>query len=325
MTAPVYARRIARLPSVFEELAAHPDGVPISDLATRLGVPVGELREDLLAFFTADVNGLLGLTRPSVLEFLGADGGEDDPQQAETVRLVDDRPTEELGVEYVDAAELALIYTAARALLDVDPDDADLAAAISVLTETLFGEAAEPAPAELRDQPLEPLRLAATERRKARISYSRTWEAGVFERDIDPYRLVQTRRGWEVDAGPPDAEGRLRTYLLSNIREVELLEEAFEPPSDLAERLEAQRTTERVRVRLPHTARWAADMYAERATAVTEDEDTVTLDLDLLPPLGRRVGMLLLASGPDAAVLQPAGLVAEARALAGELLAHHRG
>ena len=44
-----------------------------------------------------------------MLEFLGPDGdGDIDPHEAEVVRAVNDRPTEELGVEYVDASELAL-------------------------------------------------------------------------------------------------------------------------------------------------------------------------------------------------------------------------
>jgi len=51
----------------------------------------------------------------------------------------------------------------------------------------------------------------------------------------------------------------------------------------------------------------------------------VTLDLDLLPPLKRRVAMLVLACGPDAGVLDPAGLVVEVPQLAKELLEHHRG
>jgi proteasome accessory factor C len=65
-------------------------------------------------------------------------------------------------------------------------------------------------------------------------------------------------------------------------------------------------------------------MYAERAEAVADDELSVTLDLALLPPVDRRVGLLLLVAGPDAAVLSPARLVASGPALAAELLEHHR-
>lgn len=324
--APRYVERIARLPRVFELLAAHPDGLPLVTLSARVGVGVDELREDLMAFFTADLGDLLGMSRPDVLEFVGPDGEDVDPNTAEIVRIVSERPVEELGVEHVDAAELALIYTAAEALLDIDPTDADLAGAIDVLTETIFGE-----PLALTggmtswQRPLEPLQDAARDRRKVRIVYSRAWEPGVSERVIEPYRLVQTRRGWEVDAGPIDDLGRMRTYLLSNLREYNVLPDAFTPPDDLDARLEAQRATTRVRVRLPHAARWVADFYAERVGVVDEDELTVTVDLDLLPPVEQRVGLLLLAAGLDTVVLSPAGLVQAGPRLAAELLEHHRG
>lgn len=324
--APKYVARIARLPRVLELLAAHPDGLPLVDLAAHVDVPADELREDLLAYFTADLGDMLGLSRPDVLEFLGADGEDVDPNTAEVVRIIDERPAEELGVEHVDAAELGLVYTAAQALLDIDPSDEDLAGAIDVLTETMFG-----APVALAGgtttglHPLEPLQEAARERRKVRIRYSRAWSPGVFDRVVEPYRLVQTRRGWEVDSGPIDELGRMRTFLLSNLRDYEVLPETFDPPADLAARLDAQRATERVRVRMPHDARWVADFYAERVSVADEDEESVTVDLDLLPPVERRVGLLLLASGLDTVVVSPASMVKAGPELARELLEHHRG
>ncbi|TIC87472.1 WYL domain-containing protein [Nocardioides sp. GY 10113] len=324
---PVYAARIARLPRVFERLAAHPEGLPLADLAADLGIPAAELREDLVAFFAADVSSdwLLGLTRPDVLEFLGPDGDQEDPAVAEVVRFVEEHG--ELGVEYVGASELALVHAAALALQDIEPDNTDLADAIDVLTETMFGSADrgadEPAVRQWV-QPLPRLQEAQAQRRAARIVYSRAWQHGVTEREIEPYRLVQTRRGWEVDAGPPAADGSVRTYLLSNIREVELTERTFEPPADLAARLEAQRATETVRVCVPHEARWAADFYAERVTVVQDDEELVALDVELLPPLERRVAMMLLAAGPEAFVVAPQSLELVHEGLAAELLRHHQ-
>ncbi|WP_310964550.1 helix-turn-helix transcriptional regulator [Nocardioides terrisoli] len=322
---PKYVQRIARLPEVFEVLAAHPDGLPIADVARELGVPAEELREDLLAFYSADVGTLLlGLSRPDVLEFLGTDG-DDDPATAEVVRIVDQRPIDELGVEYVDAAELALVYTAARGLLELDPDDEDLKGALSVLTETMLGDPVRPRPPASWNRPLEALEDAVTDHRRVRIVYSRTWHEGVTDRVIEPYLLVQTRRGWEVDAGPPDAGGRLRTFLVSNIRDYEVLDEEFTAPPELDRLLEAQRATTRVRVRIPHAARWATDFYAERVAIIADDELSATLDLDLLPPVEQRIGLLLLIAGTDAAVLDPTRLVTAGPNLAAELLAHHRG
>lgn len=327
-TTPKYVARIARLPRVFERLTRQPEGVSLESLAAEFDATVAELREDLLAFYTADVGSdwLLGLGRPEVLEFLGPDGLSEDPGTAEVVRIVTERPAD-LGVEYVDAGELGLVYTAALALLDIEPDNADLGEAIDVLAETMFGEVS----GEVSGAPdvrawnrlLPALQEAQREQKAVRIVYSRAWEHGVSEREIEPYRLVQTRRGWEVDAGPVDEKGLLRTYLLSNIRSVELVERSFAVPDDLAARLEAQRRTTTVQVLLPQSARWAADFYAEKVTNVSDDEESVVVDLELLPPLDRRVGMLLLAAGPEAFVMHPRELETAGVVLAEELLFHH--
>jgi proteasome accessory factor C len=65
-------------------------------------------------------------------------------------------------------------------------------------------------------------------------------------------------------------------------------------------------------------------VYAEQVRVVEDDELTVTLDLDLLPPVERRVGLLTLAAGVDARVISPAALIACGPKTAAELLAHHR-
>lgn len=350
---PKYAQRIGRLPGVFAILAGHPDGLPLTDLAGQVGAPVDELREDLLAFYAADLNPMLfGLSRPTVLEFLGPAGDEVDPNDAEVVRVVDERPGDELGVEHLDATELGLIYSAAKARLDLDPDDDDLRGAIDVLLDTMLGlepasseptpvvepvetpaetpiEARAQTPLETADpfpwnKPLEDLETAVEAHRRVRIVYSAAWSEAVRDRVIDPYHLVKTRRGWEVDAGPPDEQGRIRTFLLPHVRGYELLEETFDPPEDLDALLATQRATTRIRVRIPHAARWAADFYAESVDLVEDDELTATLDLDLLPPVADRVGLLLLIAGEDAQVLHPAALVAAGPAMAADLLAHHR-
>ena len=325
---PLYAQRIARLPQAFELLLAHPSGLRLSTLADALGTTPETLREDLLAFYAADVSPdlLMGLSRPEVLEFLGPDGDEDvDPNEAEVVRIVDPGHADELGVEHVDASELALIYTAALSLLEMAPEDEDLAAAVDVLAETMFG--GESAPGALTPAPwdagLEAVAQGQRQALRVDIVYSRTWEAGVTERTIEPYRLVKTRRGWEVDAGPLDADQQLRTFLLSGIREARLTEERFDLPEDLPRLLEEKRATLPVRVELAQSARWAADFYAERVTEIQDEELTVVLDLELLPPLRHRLGLLLLASGPTARVLEPAELQSCGTQMAMRLLEHH--
>ena len=167
------------------------------------------------------------------------------------------------------------------------------------------------------------------------------WQEAVEERRRGPDRLlprlargcarpgdraaapVQTRRGWEVDAGPVGPEGHLRTYLLSNVRELEVLDETFEPPSQLDVRLAEQRMTTTVRMELAQDARWAADMYAEQVDVVREDEEMFEADLELLPPAGERVALLMLASGPSTRVTEHASLLPEAIDAVTELIRHH--
>jgi predicted DNA-binding transcriptional regulator YafY len=328
---PKYVTRIARLPEVFARLAASPDGLALQDLADAFDTSVAELRQDLLAFYTADIGGEWLLSRPEVLEFLGPDGDTEDPGTADVVRLVAESPID-LGVEYVDAGELGRVHAAAQALLEIEPDNVELAEALDVLAETMFGQAAGEAttdgagtesPAAAPNGLLPRLRRAQGEGRVVRIVYSRAWEPGVTEREIEPWRLVQTRRGWEVDAGPVDDQGRIRTYLISNIRSVEVLDRAFVVPDDVDDLLARQRATTRVRVLLPQESRWVADFYAEQVSFVEDDERDVVVDLELLPPVEDRIGRLLLTAGPTATVLDPPALDSAGVVLAEELLLHH--
>jgi proteasome accessory factor C len=322
---PGYVRRFARLPRVLELLADYPDGLPLDNLATRVGASVGELREDLLAFYSADV-AEFGLDRPpATLQFLSQEGSEDHPDDAELVRISGDPGLDELGVQYVTASELALLFAAGRLLQDLDPTDEHLAEAIDVLAETMHGEESAGTPQHRRwDEALDPIQAGIRNHRRVQIVYSRAWRSGVGDRVIEPYRLVNTRRGWEVDAGPVDESGAIRTFLLANVRGADLLTETFEPPADLEDRLAHQRETATVRVRLPQSARWTADMYAEVVRVVADDELFATLDLDLLPPLAHRIGLLMVAAGAQADVLDPPELTSAGTVLARELLAHHR-
>ena len=65
-----------------------------------------------------------------------------------------------------------------------------------------------------------------------------------------------------------------------------------------------------MRVQIPHDALWAADFFAEDVRLVDDDAAGATLDLDLLPPVDQRVGLLLMAAGEDARVLKPSALIA---------------
>lgn len=326
MAVPVYVRRIAGLLDVFDRLEDYPEGVPLDVLATECGISPDQLREDLLAYYAADPGLWLGLERRHVLEWMSpeASGEEVDPGQAVMVRLVGD--PSDLGVDYLDAGELALVYTAATAALEMagPAGDADLASALDVIVDTMYGEAAPGPQRGWRSPYLDDLLRAASEHRRVRLTYSRQWGNGIFERVIEPWRLVQTAvRGWEIDAGPIAQNGKLRSYLLSNIRDLEVLDDTFALPEDAEDRLAEQRETSLVTVELPHRSRWALDEYAEEVTIVAQTDESFTAQVSLLEPVGWRVGLLMLAAGADSRVIEPAGLISEGPALAARLLEHH--
>jgi proteasome accessory factor C len=168
------------------------------------------------------------------------------------------------------------------------------------------------------------MRSAIDERRRVRIRYARKWEPGVVEHVIEPYRLVHTHRGWEVDAGVVGRDEYAPTFLLSGIRELDVLDETFERPADVDERIERNRREVAVTFVVPQGARWVVERHAESAEVLEEDEESVKLRANVLPPVQRRVGLVLLIAGPDAFVTEPAELRDAGRDLARELLTHHR-
>ncbi len=326
MAAPKFVERVARIPELLAILSAYPEGLTLAELAARFAADPKTIREDLTTYLDLESWGWsFDIFRRSAVEFVQpATDDPDDPLDLDptTVVRVATDDTSGLGVEHLSAGDLAMIYTAGLALFDVTPDD-DLAEALVVISETMYGEPGAPPSASDWHRFLGPLQDARAARRKARIRYSRIWREGVLDREIEPLRLVQTHRGWEVDAGPVGPEGNLRTYVLSNIRDVEVLDETFDIPPDADVLLYRQRETTTARLQLAQDARWAADMYAEEVYVVDEDEDSFEADVELLPPAGFRVGLIMLASGPTTRVLEPTSLLPEAVGVIEELLRHH--
>jgi proteasome accessory factor C len=141
-------------------------------------------------------------------------------------------------------------------------------------------------------------------------------------RVIDPYRVVSTRRGFEVDAGPLDRDGALRTFLISGIRDLDVLDETFERPEDLDARIAASRALTQVRVVVPRDRLWAVGRFAEQTRVVAADEH-LEVEADVLPPVAERVGLMMTTAGPGAFVVEPAWLAEAGPATASALLDHH--
>ena len=266
----------------------------------------------------------MGLSRPGVLGFFGPDGALADPNDAEIVKVLDARGADELGVEYVDASELALIYTAARALQEIDGRPGPRRSRRRARRDDVRRQSDRRSDARRRGTGCSSRsRSAARAGGRAHRLLPRLGRRGPRARSSSLTGWSQTGRGWEVDAGTSEQRGEAAHLHRRQLREAELFDETFELPEEMPQLLEAKRATSRVRVELPQSGRWAADMYAESVTVVDDQETTAVLDIDLLPPLEHRLGLLLLAAGAEARVVEPVELGGAAANLAEKLLLHH--
>ena len=315
----------ARVQRALAFLLKHPDGLPLAVLAEYLEVSEKRLRKDLIAFYSADIlpEMLGGLVRADSIQFFADEGQEDDPRDAFLVRVVGQRPEAELGVEYLRPDELAALYGAAKSLSQAEPENSALASAVSTLEEQILGLGSlEPVDSETDSSVVEQLRVAVDERRRVRIEYSRAWEPGVYTRDVEPYAMKRTMRGWELDAGPL-REGHARTYIVSRIRSVIVGRERFDRPPGTRELLAAERREEQVDLSLPQRQQWVADRFAERTQVLESDRSDVALRCWFLPPVRDRVGLVLAIAGPDSFVIEPDDVAAAGADLAERLLHHH--
>ena len=317
-----YAQRVERLARAFGLLLHHPDGLTLDQLSAETGLAPATLRADLAVFMNRDLPAAydLALTDDLGLEMLTESGEQTVSTEAARVRLTSALPLTELGLQYVAADVLGPLYRAARDLAALEPDNEVLAGAVQRLTETLLTgiDGDQPYGGETAAV----LRRAAAERRRVRIDYWRAWRPGTGTRVVEPYRVVSTRRGFEVDAGPLDAAGDIRTFLVSGVRRVELLDDTFERPDDVDERIERSRRLTVVRLVVPRDTAWVVTRFAERSTVLRADDD-LEIDAHVLPPVADRVGLMMTIAGPDAFVVAPTALADAGAQTAERLLAHH--
>lgn len=306
------AAAFTRLSRVLTLLQTHPEGLRIDYLAAEVEVPEQRLRQELLDFYVADT-----LTvRPDTIVFFASDGSDVDVSEAEMVKVVSEQPAAELGVELMTAEQWLTAYEQAAWVAASSPGDEALAQAVDIIgTKILGGKPPRP-----DDDVGQVLSRAVSSSTAVEIEYSRAWKPGIVTRCIEPVRLVQTRRGWEVDAL---VEGQLRTYLIDRIRSAQPTDRRFEAPADLAARLTAQRQVTVVKLSVPQGYRWLVDRYAEASDVLAYDEETLTIRAQFLPPVSERVG-LILVTAPDSFVVDPRGLNEAAAQMARALWDHHQ-
>ncbi len=302
----------ARLSAVLNLLHAHPGGLRMDFLADQLGVPQANLRQEILDFYVADTLGV----RPDTIVFVSADGSEADPSSADVVRVVSETPTAEIGVELLSPQQWLEVYDKAARVREMQPDDEALGAAVNIIAERILAGVPRRPDSDIgRD-----LSTAVSRRQAVRIEYSRAWKPGVVTPLVNPLRLVETARGWELDA--LTQEDQLRTYIVDRMRSVSVTDQRFEVPPGITQRLAEHRRLTQVDLVVPHGYLWVVDRYAESSHVTGQDEGDVQVSAQFLPPVAERVG-LIIVTAPNAFVVGPDQYKDSGQRMAEVILAHH--
>ena len=217
-----------------------------------------------------------------------------------------------IGTEMFDASVLGPLYVAAEQLSVEEPENEVLATATTKLQQRFlpgFREGSKFGSSVARD-----LASAMREHRAVRITYARVWDPGVHTRIIHPYAFETTSRGLEVDAEPAEKSGEVRTFLIGNIRDVQVLNECFNITEDVERRRLDNRATKAVEGCVPKDRRWTIEKWSEQTTFEESDTDSFKFEAELLQPYEDRVALMMLMAGPRARLLGPDDELAGKRA-----------
>ncbi|HEX6325234.1 MAG TPA: WYL domain-containing protein [Jiangellaceae bacterium] len=325
---PSYVQRFGRVARALAILADYPQGIRLSQLAAHLGTTEGELREEIWEYHVT-VDQLSDGYHQPVIEFVagprvGSETDEVSPADAPFVRLRDLRSPPGIGAWLLSFGQLAAVAAAGLRQCAEEPENDVLVAALKVVADSVLAGAV-PGGAAWPEVVARRIRQAGSERRRVRIVYAMAWRAGTVERVVEPYRVIRTGRGWEVDAAIVGRNGAIATFLTSGILTLEVLPERFRRPPDVDQRIERHRQPTAVELVVPHDTQWLVEEYAESVDVLDDDEDRLRIRARLVPPVGPRLGLVLLAAGPHAHVIDPVNLREAGRDLARALLAHHGG
>lgn len=335
---PKYVQRFGRVLEALQILELYPKGILLADLARVLNTRITQLRDDLqalnLATESVESNNLF-------VEFLSelpsqADGFATDtaydqyfvaPAQARYVRL--GGLSAQLGQVQrltggLSYGEVAQLLEAADPLLRVNPGNMPLLSLVSQLQAIWFPGLIQTSASERLDNLESSLRSAIETCTMVQISYERNWRPGKVTRVVHPYQLVLTRRGFELDAGPVQPDGRIRTYEIDSVLELKVLEDTFARPANANELCQANRDTIWLKVVVPRKQRWALETLSEDVRISSKsDRDDIEARVELREPFLERAGLLAVNMGPAAMIVAPPEYQDAGTILAQHLLRHH--
>ena len=168
-----------------------------------------------------------------------------------------------------------------------------------------------------------PIRDAIASSQRLQIAYQREWRPGGSTRVVEPYRLLHTTPGLGAGRRSAGRRRRARTFLLANMSNIAALPERFVLPDGIGRVLEQHRSQVRVEVSLPQRTSWAAATFADRVSPRREDQETVTVAVDLSPPYARRLALILAPTMGEGMLMDHLELAQPIRENGSRLLRHH--
>jgi proteasome accessory factor C len=293
--------RLARMLVVVPYLIQHP-GTTLEETSDVFTIPVPQLRRDLEQLFLA------GLPPYGPGDLIDVDIDEDGgiwiamaDHFARPLRLT----RQEALAVYVRATELA-----ATPGIPVAPA---LTAALAKLRDALgpeaLGEAAGIAGAEPGTPPeyLDAVRAARESNERLRITYVAQSTGERTDRVVEPEEVFASAGHWYAAVWDVEVDDE-RLLRIDRIARVDPTGERFTPHGLQGAGRPLYTPSDRdvdVRVRLHPAARWVAEYYLARD--VSEGDDG-TLEVTLPTATMQWLARLFLRLGPEAEVLEPAGL-----------------
>ncbi len=246
------------------------------------------------------------------------------PEEAVAVHLGASLVEEIWGQLYREAAHAALVK-----LDNVLPDEQRREVAWA--RQALFATGMQRADLESLTPTLEMLRRAAREHRQVRMAYLGRSQSEPVLRDLDPYALVH-RWGWWYVVGYCHMRRAARTFRVDRIRELAVLPEKFEPPTDFNLQAYLENETQiqpSVTARLRFAPEAAQAVRESRAYWETvEEQPDGSLVVAYAAPALEWAASTALAYGPVVEVLEPPELcqmVAQWAARVIEMYAYLKG
>jgi proteasome accessory factor C len=304
-TADRLSRILALIPFVLAK-----DGVKVAEIMERFGYSEEELTRDLNTVFFC---GLPGYTPGDLMEaYIDEDEVIIDAADyfARAPRLT---PMEALG-----------LIAAGMAIIGSGQASPELKRAVDKLTKALLPDAAKAIDVDVSGDSgnLAVLKTAAAGHRVTRITYRSLGRETETVRDIEPWALVNTLGNWYVQ-GFCRMVGSERVFRVDRIRDLEVLDEEFEPPAAMTEPAIAYTPSDEdivARIRLAPPARWVLDYYP---VDVLKETKTGT-EIRFSSPDAEIPARLLLRLGDQARLLQGDEVRARATAIAEALRDRYR-